>query len=122
MIQNVVHAGAVVQDFHQVGDFHRFKENGNLAFLEDGFHLSAGQAIAFHPSGTVSQIGLHIVVQTMKAFLFSDGSDFLPERQFCDFLRPFDLRRSVCLFRDQPCAISLDCSGNSALVAMATNK
>ena len=61
------HPFIVPKQTPQVGDFHRFKGNGHLAFLEDGFHLLSGQAVACHPAGTVSQIGLHIVVQAMES-------------------------------------------------------
>lgn len=78
MIQNVVNTDTVVQDFHQVGDFHRFKGNGHLAFFEDGFHLLAGQTVACHPARTVGQIGLDIVVQPMEVFLL-----FLTDQLLC---------------------------------------
>ena len=124
MVEDVVYADTVVQDLHQIGHLHGLKGYRHLSFREDGFHLLSGQPVACHAAGAVGQIDLDIVIQPVIAFLL-----FLPEqllRQRRDHHRLFHARfnfhRSFGIFRNQPCAVPLNHSGDTLLRAVATDE
>ena len=76
--ENHIHAEEVVARFDDVVDLDGlFVGEDTVGFIEN-FNLISGQPVAGHPAGTVGEVCLDVVIQTMEVFLL-----FLTEESFC---------------------------------------